>query len=118
MSFEVVTTVEPEYVRISVIGEYSFDRLFGFIEHVRSIALETARTKVMIDCQQMTGNMTEAERFQGGQKIAEIFGSRIKAALLMPEGQVTKLGELAAVNRGARFFVTSSEQEVIPWLLA
>ena len=118
MSFEVVTTVEPEYVKISVIGEYSFERLFEFIECVRSISQETSRTRVMIDCQRMSGNMTEAERFQGGQKIAEVFGSRIRAALLMPEGQVTKLGELAAVNRGAKFFVTSSADEVMPWLLA
>jgi len=118
MSFEVVTTVEPEYVKVSVIGEYSFERLFGFIETVKAISQETSRTRVMIDCQQMSGNMTEAERFQGGQKIAEVFGSRIRAALLMPEGQVTKLGELAAVNRGAKFFVATSEREVMHWLLA
>lgn len=117
MNFEVVTTVEPEYVRVTVIGEYSFGTMFQFIELVRSISVEKARTRVLMDCRQLTGNMTEAERFQGGQKIAEVFGARIKAALLMPEGQVTKLGELTAVNRGARFLVDSSEAELMPWLL-
>ena len=62
--------------------------------------------------------MTEAERFQGGQRIAEVFGDRLQAALVMPVGQVTKLGELTAVNRGAKFLVTESEVEAINWLLA
>src|SRR5688572_22687925 len=92
--FEVKTAVQPDHVRITVVGEYLFGKMFEFIERVRSIADESARTRVLIDYTQMTGNMTEADRFHGGQKIAEVFGSRIKAALIMPEGQVTKLDEL------------------------
>ena len=72
---------------------------------------------MLIDCRQFEGSMTEAERFQGGQRIAEVFGARIKAALLMPVGQVTKLGEMTAVNRGAKFLVTDSESEATDWLL-
>jgi hypothetical protein len=36
----------------------------------------------------------------------------------MPPTQITKLGEIAAVNRGARVFVTENEQEALRWLLA
>lgn len=60
--------------------------------------------------------MSEADRFQGGQQVAQIFGSRIKAALIMPVGQVTKLGEMTAVNRGAIFLVTDSREEALTWL--
>jgi hypothetical protein len=117
MSFEVKTAVKADHVRITVVGEYLFGKMFEFIELVRSIADESGRKRVLIDCSQLEGNMTEADRFQGGQKIAEVFGSRLKAALVMPEGQVTKLGELTAVNRGARFLVTTSDSEAESWLL-
>lgn len=117
MSFEIVTEVNPEYVRVIASGEYSFNKLFDFIDTVRSTANTTGRASVLIDCRLIEGNMTEAERFQGGERIAQVFGSRLKAAIIMPAGQVAKLGELTAVNRGARLLVTESESEAAKWLL-
>jgi hypothetical protein len=60
--------------------------------------------------------MTEAERFRCGQHIAETMGGSVRLAILMPAGQITKLGELAAINRGARVIVTPSETEAVSWL--
>ncbi len=117
-SFEVKVVVEPEYLRVTTVGKYAFAELFGFLESVKREASKAARDKVLIDSRQLEGSMTEVERFQGGQKIAQLFGRALKVALLMPEVGITKLGELTAVNRGARFFVTSSEDEGLTWLLA
>lgn len=116
MGFDVAIAVEPDRLRVTVHGVYSFNNLFGFIEMVRSEADKAARKKVLIDCTRMEGKMTEVDRFQSGQHVAEVFGSRIHAALVMPEGQVTKLDEIAAVNRGAVFFVTDSMEEADRWL--
>jgi hypothetical protein len=116
MSFEVITAVGPDRRLVTVRGLYSFENLFGFIEMVRSEADKTDRKKVLIDCTGMEGKMTEVDRFESGQHIAKVFGSRIHAALVMPEGQVTKLDEIAAVNRGAVFFVTDSMEEAERWL--
>lgn len=118
MSFEVVTVVEPDFLRLTASGKYLFEEMFDFIDLVRSEADKAGHNRVLMDCRQFEGQMTEAERFQGGKRIAEVFGYRIKAALIMPVGQVTKLGELTAVNRGAKFFVTDSESEATEWLLA
>lgn len=118
MSFKVVTEVEPDFIRLTASGKYLFDDVFDFIDLVRLEADKAGRNRVLIDCRQFEGEMTEAERFQGGKRIAEVFGARIKAALLMPVGQVTKLGEMTAVNRGAKFLVTDSETEATDWLLA
>jgi hypothetical protein len=118
MSLDVETTVEPEFVRITVKGEYSFDHLFGFINFVRSETFNNNRKRALIDCREMGGKMTEVERFEGGQAIAEVFGSRLKAALVMPAEGITKLGELTARNRGANLLVTSAEDEALEWLLA
>lgn len=118
MSIEIETTVEPDFVRITVTGEYSFSKLFDFVDYVRAESDKNGRSRALIDCRQMAGMMTEIERFEGGQRIAEIFGGHLKAALMMPANGITKLGELAARNRGAKFLVTPSETEALDWLLA
>lgn len=116
MSFDVVTLVEPDRLRVTVNGDYSFDKLFAFIDTVASAADTAERKKVLIDCSRMEGKMTEVDRFEAGQHVAEVFGSRIHAALVMPEGQVTKLDEITAVNRGAVILVTESMEEAERWL--
>ncbi len=116
MIFDVETVVEPERMRVTMRGSFSVAGMFEFIDRVRAEADNAERTKVLIDCTEMEGGMTEVDRFEGGQYIAQVFGSRIHAAVVMPEGQVTKLGEMAAVNRGAVFFVTESMPEAEAWL--
>ena len=110
--------MKPEFVLITVNGQYSFSKLFDFINFVRDESKKYDRKRALIDCREMVGMMTETERFEGGQRIAEVFGSHLKAALMMPADGITKLGELAARNRGAKFLVTPSENEALEWLLA
>lgn len=117
-SFEVKVAVEPEYLRVSTIGDYAFEELFGFLETVKREAEHRDKNRVLIDSRLLSGSMTESERFRGGQKIAELFGGKIKIALLMPSAEITKLGELVAANRGARFLVSPCEDEALSWLLA
>jgi hypothetical protein len=116
-SFEVTTAAEPEYLRVTTVGKYAFAELFDFLATVRAEARKADKDHVLIDSRRLEGNMTEAQRFQGGQKIAELFGARFKLALVMPASSITKLGELTANNRGARFLVTDSDVEAIDWLL-
>ena len=115
-SFEEIFAVEPEFLRVTTKGDYRFNELFDFLVRVRAKAGTAGRNRVLIDSRQLKGKMTEAERFTGGQQIAQIFGGKLKAALVMPSDNITKLGELAAVNRGARFLVTDSETEATRWL--
>ena len=117
MSFEVVTTVFPEYLLITNTGEFSLPDLFEFIGRVKSEADDAKRNRVLVDSRGIVGNIGEVDRFLGGQRSAEIFGTRVKVAILMPEGSVTKMAELAAVNRGAKMLVTDSETEALTWLL-
>lgn len=116
ISFDELVTLEDDLVLIKTVGKYDFSELFGFLERVKAKAGEVGRDHILIDSRRLEGQMTEAERFPGGQKIAEVFGSRFKVALLMPADGITKLGELAAVNRGARFLVTASEDDALEWL--
>ena len=117
MSFDVVTTTFPEYLLITNTGEFSLPALFEFIDRVKREADAAGRSRVFVDSRAIIGNIGEVDRFLGGQRSAEIFGTRVKVALLMREGSVTKMAELAAVNRGAKMLVTDSETEALAWLL-
>lgn len=116
MEYQIEITVFPEFVCVSATGKYSFADLPGFIAKLRNITIGNDRDKLLIDCSQLAVEMTETERFAGGRTIAQLFQQDIKAALLMPAGQVTKLGELAALNRGTQLLVTTSETEALEWL--
>jgi hypothetical protein len=117
MKYHTQTSVEPEFVRITTTGEYVFEEMFPFLTHIRSECKRTDRNRALVDCSQIIGDLAEVERFAGGQKVAELFGKSIKVALIMPPSQITKLGELAAVNRGAVFLVTHDADEALEWLL-
>lgn len=116
MLFDVVSSVEPDHLKLIVQGEFSADKMFQLVDFVRTAADKASRSKVLIDCSNIKGNLSEADRFQGGERVAQVFGNRIKAAVVMPPGQVTKLGELTAINRGAVFLVTDSHDEAVEWI--
>lgn len=118
MSFDIKVSIEPDFLRITAEGPYSFDDMIRFIDQIKNEAANDGRGRVLVDCRLIVGRMSEADRFQGGEHIARIFGGQVRVALLMPQGQVTKLGELAAVNRGARLRVTENEEEAIEWVLS
>jgi len=116
-SFDVTVLDEQEFLRVTTMGQYSLAGLFEMLTSASAEAKRLEKTRVLIDSRLLEGNMTEAERFEGGQKIAKLFGPRIKLAVVMPAEKITGLGQLAAANRGARFFVTPSEQDALDWLL-
>jgi len=103
MDFEVVTAVEPDYVRITASGRYSLESVFNFLEVVKTEAERVARKLVLIDSRDVEGNMSEADRFFAGRRLAEAFGPRLKTAVVMPAYKITKLGESRSPLAGHRF---------------
>ena len=84
---------------------------------IKAAADEASCESALLDARKVIGRMTESEKFFIGSKIAEIFGSKLKTAIVMRPGDVTKMGELAAVNRGARLLVTESFDDALEWLV-
>jgi hypothetical protein len=112
------TEIHDNYITVTESSEFSVEQMFALIGFVKAEAERTGKERVLLDTRGMIGSMTEADRFVGGAKMAEVFGPHLRVAILMPPTQITKLGEIAAVNRGARVFVTENEQEALRWLLA
>ena len=118
MSFDVTSTAHADYVEVNASGDCSLPQIIEFIDVVNDIAAKADRDRVLIDIRDVDGMPSEADLFFAGQRIAEVFGSRLKAVVVNRPERITRLGELTAVNRGARFFATGSETEALDWLLA
>jgi hypothetical protein len=116
MGLDMATEVLPNYLRIELLGVYTFSELMEQVENFRSAAENAGRNQILIDARLVEGRMTESEKFFVGSRIAEVFGARLKMAVIAPSGNVTKMGEMAAINRGARLFVTECEAEAVEWL--
>lgn len=78
VSFEVKKEVFPEYFIMSATGDYSFETMLNHVAVIKDEADNLGLKRVLIDAGNFTGRMSESERFLGGQKIAEIFGSKIR----------------------------------------
>lgn len=107
-----------KYLKVIATGEYSFQQLFPFIEYMKSETERLGAKFLLVDCSEVQGHIPEVDRFEGGQKMAEVFGPLTQIALILAPGTVTKMGELAAVNRGARLLVTDDPAEAVRWLSA
>ena len=118
MGFQVVTEVGPGFLRVTASGEYSLDDLYALVEQIRAEADKSVQHSVLVDARGILGEMSDADQFFAGRKVAEMFGSRIKVAVIGNDHTETKLGEAVAVSRGARFLITDSEEKALNWLLA
>ncbi|MEP6945218.1 MAG: hypothetical protein ABJA02_04820 [Acidobacteriota bacterium] len=118
MPFRTNTIVHRNYTECTAKGKYEFKELFGFIDHVRSEAARLDADRMLVDCSELDGHVAEVDRFEAGQRVAEVFGPSIKVAVVMAPGTVSKLGEIAAVNRGGRMLVTDDSSEAVKWLAA
>ena len=118
INFTEQVEIEPDFLRVTTVGKYEYSELFGFIQRIKKKAEAAGKDRVLIDSSQIKGSIAEAERFQAGQRIAQIFGGRTRLAWVMPASEITKLGELAAVNRGAKFLVAESVEAAIEWLMS
>ena len=118
MSFEIVVSAETAYLRVEAKGTYSASEMFAFIDRAFFECNTRKFKRVLLDCSAICGDMSEADRFRHGYRFAETFGPVIKGAVVVATGQLTKLGELTARNRGANLLVTDSAPEAIDWLNA
>lgn len=117
MNFEVVPIVHDEYLSVTTNAEYSLENMYLFVERIKAEADRSKRNRILIDYRNFRGYISEAERFLGGKHLAAIFGPHLRSALVLPAEHITKLGEMTAVNRGAKFLVTADVDEALNFIL-
>jgi hypothetical protein len=92
----------------------------------KAAAEQAERDRVLMDLRGVEGQPKEMDRFYAGQRVAQVFGFRIKVAVVARREVINKFGENTAVNEGARLNVVSSEPDAgwknddpqprVPWV--
>lgn len=117
MSYELKIVDGSGYLKLTATGDHSADEMYAFIDNIKAEATRLGKSKVLVDSFGYSTLMSEADKFVLGRHLAEVFGPRLKVAIMLPAEHISKLGELTATNRGANLLVTSSETEAVSWLL-
>jgi hypothetical protein len=87
------------------------------LRSIREEAANSGNTRVLVDGRDLPAPAAEMDRFNIGAAIAELFGHRIKVAILFPRALINKFAENVAVNRGATVLVVSDEEAALQWLV-
>jgi hypothetical protein len=112
MSF--VIKDKGDYVYLKYSGPLYPAFFSDLITHVRDN--RGPRSKVFADVVELAGTPDNLMRFNAGVEAAEKLRG-IRLLMLTSREKINKLGENAAVNRGASIFTTDDEAQGLDWLL-
>jgi len=118
MSLEINYKDEEGYLLVTVSGQWNLPELKVVVAQIRDEAAQRRQTRALVDARSMEGQPSEMDRYHFGIYAAELWGGRLKVAILYQEQFINKLAENTAVNRGAKVIVVSEREEALRWLLA
>jgi len=72
MTYTSSTSMNSDYIRVTAQGSYSYEQMFGFFDYCRKEADNSDLEKVLIDCVELKMQLSEVQRFEGGQMIASL----------------------------------------------
>jgi hypothetical protein len=113
LSFEVF----DEYLKITVSGKDDPSReMDELMMTIKRLSEENKRMKILVVAFDVP-DVSDMEKFYIGETGANLFGFKIKMAMLRKPEHINKLTENVAVNRGANLYIDSNEQRALDWLL-
>jgi len=115
MNTEISFQVYADYLQVTLTGAYPVER--ELLETLRDEAQRVNRENILVNAFGLASPRTEIDRFWLGKTIADVFTHRFKIAALVRHEFISSAAENTAVNRGARFFVTSDEKTALRWLI-
>ena len=116
MSFDVFVKRMPQFTRVRIKGELTFDQL---ISTVHLMGIESAtwdHAAVLVDLRGIVSQFTPAEQFRLGQEAAASLPHMRRIASLVPADRLTRISEKAAKRDGSNVQVFDDEAEAIAWL--
>jgi hypothetical protein len=117
--FITITAEDREgHVRFTFAGRYNYPDFSAIIRGLREECARRGMTRAVIDIRQVEGDIPGHERYDLGSQFAEVWGSRLRAAILSPADRINKLFENTAVNRYADVMVSHDEAILMQWLMA
>jgi len=111
-----IYTNKGKYLLVEADEPYSLNLFFTMIDEVARRCVQENLKKVLVDITAMEGSPSIIDRYETGVKIAEVWGSKIRAAGVARKSMINFLVETVAVNRGADFKVFSDMDLAMQWL--
>lgn len=118
MNLEVAITDLDSHLSMEVTGKYSLSDYKELVMLIANQCEQRGKCLALVNIIQVEGDFPTFDRFVLGEMVSEVFGSRIKMAVLTPRGKTDRTAENTAVNRGARMRVFFTKDEALQWLLS
>ena len=117
LNYKLASEANGEYLRVTAKGNYGFGRTRRLIRVVRELSDRHQLRRVLVDLTGVIGVPPDTDRFELGERLAEVFGSTYTLAFIGRKESVNRLAETVAQNRGVELRVFFTEQEALSWLL-
>ncbi|MDB5945171.1 MAG: hypothetical protein JWQ33_197 [Ramlibacter sp.] len=117
MPFQVTVTRFPEYVRYDAAGRTSLKRFVGLVTGVAADTEQFEDDRVLVDLRGVEGRLTAKEQVLVGEVVAMKLPLLFKLASVVPEGEITRNSESAALFKGLQIRVFDSVPVALSWLL-
>lgn len=105
------------YLLITTGGRWGRQNALHLIDIVAAECRKRGHARALIDGTELKGRVPDFDRYVFGAHVAAVCEG-IRLAAVIREEYINKFAENVAVNRGASFFVTSSHDEALQWLMA
>jgi hypothetical protein len=116
-NYKLAIEANREYLRVTAKGTYGFGRTRRLIYVVRESSDGHQLRRVLVDLTGVTGQPPDIDRFELGERLAQVFGSTHTLAIIGRKESVNRLAETVAQNRGAALRVFFTERDALTWLL-
>ena len=105
------------YLLVKVNVAWTTEVAIQLIDETRDEALNRGHHLILFDLRQWASPSSEMTRFYSGEHLAKVFKYQYKVAAFANKKDITRFGEIVAVNRGASFRIFADEQSAIQWLI-
>ena len=116
-NYKLAIEAKREYLRVTAKGTYGFGRTRRLISVIRESSDGHQLRRVLVDLTGVTGQPPDIDRFELGERLAQVFGSTHTLAVIGRKESVNRLAETVAQNRGTALRVFFTEREALTWLV-
>jgi hypothetical protein len=111
---------KEDYLLVTLAGQVSFNEAIVVCTRVRDLATERGFDKILIDCLSVRGELSNFERYELGQTLAQHWLKGLsgapKIAIVGTPPTINGFGALVASNRGFHAETFSELPKALAWL--
>lgn len=107
-----------KYLYMKVTGQYDYNDSINYLSLILEECKKLRKNRIIVDMFDVEdGDIPIIDRFNLGEKMAEIIKRQVKIAIVFPERYINKMLETVAWNRGVNIGVFPDLQHAKHWLL-